>query len=91
MNKAELVGKVADKVGITKKEAAKAIEAVFGTVQEALVAKEKVQVIGFGSFGVKTRAARTGHNPQDASKKIQIPEADVPFFKAGKALKDSLN
>ncbi len=91
MNKVELVAKVAAKAEMTKKDAAKAVEAVFASVQEALAAKDKVQMIGFGTFSVKKRAARTGHNPQDPKKKIQIPAAEVPAFKAGKQLKEAVN
>lgn len=91
MTKVELVAKVAEKAEITKKAAAKAVDAVFASVEEALVAKEKVQMIGFGTFEVRARKARTGHNPQDPKKKIQIPACNVPAFKAGKKLKEAVN
>ena len=91
MNKTELVAQVAAKAEMTKKDAAKAVEAVFASVEEALAAKEKVQMIGFGTFEVRARKARTGHNPQDPKKKIQIPAANVPAFKAGKKLKEAVN
>lgn len=91
MNKTELVSHVAEKAGITKKDAAKAVDAVFASVQDALVAKDKVQLIGFGSFAVKTRKARQGHNPQKPAEKITIPAAEVPVFKPGKALKAAVN
>ena len=91
MTKAELVAKVAEKAEITKKAAAKAVDAVFDSVEEALVAKEKVQMIGFGTFEVRARKARIGHNPQDPKKKIQIPACSVPAFKAGKKLKEAVN
>lgn len=91
MNKAELVAQVAAKAELTKKGAAKAVDAVFASIEEALVAKDKVAMIGFGTFSVKKRAARVGHNPQDPKKKIQIPAAEVPAFKAGKKLKEAVN
>lgn len=91
MNKTELVAKVAEKAEITKKDAAKAVDAVFASIEEALAAKEKVQMIGFGTFEVRARKARTGHNPQDPKKKIQIPACNVPAFKAGKQLKEAVN
>ena len=90
MNKAELVGKVAEKAGLTKKDAEKAINAFVASVQEALVKKDKVQLIGFGTFEVKDRAARTGRNPQ-TGKAIQIAASKAPVFKVGKALKDAVN
>lgn len=91
MNKTELVAKVAEKAEVTKKVAAQAVDAVFGTIAETLAAKEKVQMIGFGTFEVRSRAARTGHNPQDPKKKIKIAACEVPAFKAGKKLKEAVN
>ena len=91
MNKVELVANVAAKAEITKKDAAKAVDAVFASIEEALAAKDKVQMIGFGTFCVRKRAARTGHNPQDPKKKIQIPACEVPAFKAGAKLKAAVN
>ena len=90
MNKADLVGKVAEKAGLTKKDAEKAINAFVASVQEALVKKDKVQLIGFGTFEVKERAARTGRNPQ-TSEAIKIAASKAPVFKVGKALKDAVN
>ena len=90
MNKSELIAKVAEKAGITKKDAEKAVNGLFESVQEALVAGDKVQMIGFGTFEVKERAARTGLNPQTKAK-IEIPASKAPSFKAGKALKDAVN
>ena len=90
MNKADLVGKVADKAGLTKKDAEKAINAFVASVQEALVKKDKVQLIGFGTFEVKERAARTGRNPQ-TGETIKIAASKAPVFKVGKALKDAVN
>ena len=90
MNKAELVGKVAEKAGLTKKDAEKAVNAFVASVQEALVKKDKVQLIGFGTFEVKERAARTGRNPQ-TGEAIKIAASKAPVFKVGKALKDAVN
>ena len=81
-NKAELVDRVAKKTQLTKKD-------VSATIQEALKAGEKVQVIGFGNFEVRERAARKGRNPQ-TGKEIKIKASKVPAFKAGKALKDAV-
>ena len=90
MNKSQLVAKVAEKAGLTKKDAEKAVNGLFASVQEALVSGDKVQMIGFGTFEVKQRAARTGRNPQ-TGEEIKIAAAKVPAFKAGKALKDAVN
>lgn len=90
MNKTELVASVAEKTAMTKKDAEKAINALFATVQEALVAGDKVQLIGFGTFETKDRAARTGRNPATGAT-IQIAASKNPVFKAGKALKDAVN
>ncbi|MBB5335905.1 HU family DNA-binding protein [Pectinatus brassicae] len=90
MNKSELVASVAEQAGLTKKDAEKAVNAIFASVQETLVKGDKVQVIGFGTFEVRTRAARAGRNPQ-TGETIQIPESKNPVFKAGKALKDAVN
>ena len=90
MNKADLVAKVAEKAGLTKKDAEKAINAFVASVQEALVKKDKVQLIGFGTFEVKERAARTGRNPQ-TGEAIKIAASKAPVFRVGKALKDAVN
>ncbi|HWQ61123.1 MAG TPA: HU family DNA-binding protein [Negativicutes bacterium] len=90
MNKTELVASVAEKAAMTKKDAEKAINALFASVEEALAKKDKVQVIGFGTFEVKARGARKGRNPQ-TGKEITIPASKTPVFKAGKGLKDSVN
>ena len=82
MNKTELVANVAEKAGLTKKDAEKALGAVIESIEEAL--------IGFGTFEVKDRAARTGRNPQ-TGKEIKIAASKNPVFKAGKALKDAVN
>ncbi|MDP4125433.1 MAG: HU family DNA-binding protein [Bacillota bacterium] len=89
MNKAELVSAVAEKADMSKKDAEKAVSAVFATIEESLAQNEKVQLVGFGTFEVKERAERTGRNPQ-TKETIVIPAAKVPGFKAGKALKDAV-
>ena len=88
-NKAELVDRVAKKTQLTKKDVSAAVDALFETIQEALQAGEKVQVIGFGNLEVRERAARKGRNPQ-SGEEIQIEASKVPAFKAGKALKDAV-
>ena len=89
MNKTELVAAVAAKAGISKKDADAAVAAVFASVTDALANGDKVQLIGFGTFEVKERAARTGHNPK-TGEAIEIAAAKVPSFKAGAALKDAV-
>ncbi|WP_314680484.1 HU family DNA-binding protein, partial [uncultured Granulicatella sp.] len=84
-----LVDRVAKKTQLTKKDVSAAVDALFETIQEALQAGEKVQVIGFGNFEVRERAARKGRNPQ-SGEEIQIEASKVPAFKAGKALKDAV-
>ena len=90
MNKTELVDKIAEKSGLTKKDSEKALNAIINSVEEALINNDKVQLIGFGSFEVKQRAARKGRNPQ-TMEEIDIPESKVASFKAGKDLKERLN
>ena len=90
MNKAELVSAIAEKVGITKKQAEDAIETFTDIVTTNLKAGGEVHIAGFGAFSAKQRAGRTGVNPQNPTEKIQIPPVIVPKFKAGKSLKDSL-
>lgn len=91
MNKSELIAAVEAK-GIDKKEAAKAVTAIFESITEALSRKtpEKVQIIGFGTFEVRDRAAKQGRNPK-TGETIEIKASKSPAFKAGKALKDSVN
>lgn len=91
MNKTELVAQVAEKTGLTKKASQECIEAVLDTIQEALVAGEKVQLVGFGTFEVRDRKARQGRNPQEPEKVIEIPASKAPVFKAGKGLKEVVN
>ena len=90
MNTSELVASVAEVAELTKKDAEKAVNAVFASVQKALVEDDKVQIIGFGTFEVRTRAARKGRNPQ-TGETIEIPASKNPVFKAGKALKEAVN
>ncbi len=90
MNKAELVAAMADQAGLSKKDAEKALKAFTDVVAEELKKDGKVQLVGFGTFEVSKRAAREGRNPQSGAV-MKIPASTVPKFKAGKALKDSLN
>lgn len=90
MNKTQLIEAVASKSEIKKKDAEAAINAAFEVITDALKAGDKVQVIGFGTFEVKERGARTGRNPQ-TGKTIEIPASKHPAFAAGKALKDAVN
>ena len=89
MNKAELIQAVVAKSGLSKKDAEVALAAVIDSVTEALKAGEKVALVGFGTFAVKARAARTGKNPQ-TGETIQIAACKAPAFAAGKALKDAI-
>ncbi len=90
MNKSELIEKVAAAADLPKAAAGRALDAVLETVTEALKEGDSVVLVGFGTFAVKDRAARTGRNPQ-TGKAIEIPAAKVPGFKPGKALKDAVN
>ena len=100
MNKTELIAAVAEKADLSKKDAEAAITATVDAITEALTQGEKVQLVGFGSFEVKTRAARVGRNPHTKEaieipatrvpEEIPISEAKLPVFKAGKALKDAV-
>jgi DNA-binding protein HU-beta len=89
MNKAELISNVAEKTELTKKDAEKAVAAVLDTIGEALSRNDKVQLVGFGTFEIRERAARKGRNPQ-TGEEINIEAARVPVFKAGKALRDAV-
>ncbi len=89
LNKTDLINSVAEKAEVTKKDAEKVINAVFASISDALAAGEKVQLVGFGTFEVKERAARVGRNPQ-TGETINISAAKVPAFKAGKVLKDAV-
>ncbi len=90
MNKSELIAAIANKTGVTKKDSEEVINAFVEVVKETLKAGDKVQLIGFGTFESKTRAARTAMNPR-TQKEIQIPASRTASFKAGKALKDAVN
>lgn len=90
MNKVELIAAVAAKAGLSKKDAEKAIAAVVESIEETLVKGDKVQLIGFGTFEVRERAARVGRNPQ-TKEEIQIDASKQPVFKAGAALKKAVN
>lgn len=87
MNKTELIVTVADKCGLSKKDSEKVVVAVLDSIAEALQKGDKVQLVGFGTFEVKARAARKGHNPM-TGEEIDIPASKAPTFKAGKALKE---
>ena len=89
MNKTELIVEVANKAGLSRKDAEKALGAVVETITEAVVKGDKVQLVGFGSFETKQREARTGRNPK-TKETIEIPATRVPVFKAGKARKDAV-
>ncbi len=90
MNKAELINAAAEKAGLSKKDTETALPAVIDVITEALSKDEKVQLVGFGSFEVKSRAARIGRNPR-TKEQIDIPASKIPVFKAGKALKDTVS
>lgn len=90
MNKAQLAQAIAEKVGVSKKEAEDMVNAFVELVTTTLQKGEEVVLTGFGAFSAKQRAARVGVNPQNPTQKIQIPAVIVPKFKAGKALKDAL-
>ena len=87
MNKTDLIGVVAEKAGLSKKDSEKAVNSVIDSIVEALKDGEKVTLVGFGAFETKSRAARLGRNPQ-TREEIRIPATRFPVFKVGKALKD---
>lgn len=89
MNKAELIAAVAEKAGLSKKDTEKVINATFDAITAELTAGEKVSLVGFGNFDVKTRGERIGRNPK-TKEEIQIPASRVPQFKPGKALKEAV-
>lgn len=90
MNKSELINAVAAKAELSKKEAEAALNAVTEAITEALVAGDKVQLVGFGTFEVRERSARVGRDPR-TNKEINIPASKAPAFKAGKGLKETVN
>jgi len=89
VNKSELIAAIAEKSELTKKDAEKAVNAFVSVVTEALANNERVQLVGFGTFEVRERAERKGRNPQ-TKEEITIPASKAPVFKAGKALKESV-
>ena len=89
MNKAELINAAAEKAGLSKKDTESAVNAAIEAIVECLANDDKVQLVGFGAFEVKKRAARVGRNPK-TNDTIEIPASVVPVFKAGKALKDAV-
>ena len=90
MNRSDLVAKIAEKSELSKKDAEKALAGFIDAVTEALVDGEKIQLVGFGSFEVRRREARSGRDPR-TGRAITIPASNSPAFKAGKALKDAVN
>ncbi len=90
MNKSDLIAAIAEKTGTTKKSAEASLNAMTEVITDALVKGDKVQLVGFGSFEVRKRAARKGRNPQ-TKEEIKIPASKAPVFKAGKALKELVN
>ena len=89
MTKQDLIDKVAE-IGMTKKQAGDAVNAILGSIQDSLASGEKFSLVGFGSFSVRKRKARTGRNPQ-TGKAIKIKAKNVPVFSAGKGLKDAVS
>ena len=89
MNKTELIAEVAKKAALSKKDAEKALNATIETIADTLAAEGKVQLVGFGSFETKTRAAHMGRNPR-TNETMEFPAKTIPVFKAGKALKDKV-
>lgn len=89
MNKTDLVNSVAEQAELTKKDAAQVVDVVFDTILNSLKAGDAVQILGFGNFEVRDRAARTGRNPQ-TGEEIEIPASKVPAFKPGKQLKEAV-
>ncbi|GIP25579.1 DNA-binding protein HU 1 [Paenibacillus sp. J23TS9] len=89
MNKSELISQVSETAELSKKDATKAVDAVFESIAQALQSGDKVQLVGFGNFEVRERSARKGRNPQ-TGEEIEIPSSKIPAFKPGKALKDGI-
>ncbi|MGL9750775.1 MAG: nucleoid-associated protein HU-beta [Symbiopectobacterium sp.] len=90
MNKSQLIDKIAADADISKAAAGRVLDAIIGSVTDSLKAGDDVALVGFGTFSVRERAARTGRNPR-TGKEISIPAAKVPGFRAGKSLKDAVN
>ncbi|ANF97461.1 MULTISPECIES: HU family DNA-binding protein [Paenibacillus] len=89
MNKTDLIAQVVEKTELQKKDATKAVDAVFEAISSALQSGDKVQLVGFGNFEVRERSARMGRNPQ-TGEQMEIPASKIPAFKPGKALKDGI-
>lgn len=89
MNKTELIAAVAEKTDLSKRDADAAVSAVLGAITDALKAGDKIQLVGFGTFEVRNRAAKQGRNPR-TGETMTVPASKVPAFKAGKALKDAV-
>ena len=90
MNKSELIAEVAEKTGLTKKDAEAAVKAVTDTITDAMIQGDKVQLVGFGTFEVRERAARFGRDPR-TGESMEIAASKSPAFKAGQGLKDAVN
>ena len=90
MNKDDLISKVASSIGVSKSEAAKSVDAVFSSITNSLKGGNEVRLVGFGTFLITNRAATTGRNPR-TGESIEIPAKKVPKFRAGKALKETVN
>ncbi len=90
MNKNELVSAVAEKTGLSKNDAARAVDSVFESITDTLIQGDEIRLVGFGTFSVSERAASQGRNPR-TGEAIQIPASKQPKFKAGKGLKDAVN
>lgn len=91
MNKAELIASIAEKAEMSKKDAEAALNSFMEAVEEALAEGDKVQLVGFGTFEVRSRKARKGRNPRNPEQVIDIPASNAPVFKAGKSLKELVN
>jgi DNA-binding protein HU-beta len=91
VNKAELISNIAEQAGLTKKDAEAALNAFITSVEDVLKEGGKVQLVGFGTFEVRERKARTGRNPRNPEQEIKIPASLAPVFKAGKSLKERVN
>jgi DNA-binding protein HU-beta len=91
VNKSELITSVSEKANLTKKDAEAALNALLSTIEETLQEGGKVQLVGFGTFEVRERKARTGRNPRNPGQVIEIPASKAPVFKAGKSLKETIN
>ncbi|WP_082235721.1 HU family DNA-binding protein [Halobacillus massiliensis] len=89
MNKTDLINSVAEKSGLSKKDATSAVDSVFDSIMDSMGKGDKVQLLGFGNFEVRERAARKGRNPQ-TGEEIEIPASKVPGFKPGKQLKEAV-